>query len=75
MLFKSFKRSIDKHNVKIPHWDVNVVLLSLKVSPFEPAAEACRVSMTMKTLFVTTTSTGTSSKAHSELLTQRRGKR
>ena len=52
MLFKSSKRYIDKHNVKILHLDVNVVVLSLKVFPFEPAAEPCRVSMAMETLFL-----------------------
>ena len=52
LLFKSFKRSGVRERIRPPHWDINVVLLSLKVAPFEPFREAPLKEMTMKTLFL-----------------------
>ena len=52
LLFKSFKKSGERERIRPPHWDVNVVLLSLKVAPFEPLRNAPLKEMTMKTLFL-----------------------
>lgn len=52
MLFKSFKTTFDRDILKVPPWDVNVVLLALKDSPYEPAWYPPIAEFTRKTLFL-----------------------
>lgn len=52
LLFKAFKRSFTRSKNRPPHWDINVVLLSLKLAPYEPFLEDNLNYVTMKTLFL-----------------------
>ena len=52
LLFKAFKKSGARKGIRPPHWDVNVVLFSLRRGPFEPMRSAGLKEATMKTLFL-----------------------
>ena len=52
LLFKALKKASPKGGLRPPHWDINIVLFTLKHRPYEPpSAEALR-EFTMKTLFL-----------------------
>ena len=52
LLFKAFRRATPKKGVRAPHWDVNIVLSSLKTAPFEPMLAESMRQVTMKVLFL-----------------------
>ena len=52
LLFKAFKKASAREGVRPPHWDINVVLLSLRLAPFEPIRYANLKEATMKTIFL-----------------------
>ena len=52
LLFKALKKSALREINRPPHWDVNVVLFSLKFRPYEPLSAEGLKEFTMKTLFL-----------------------
>ena len=57
LLFKAFNKSTIKRRIRPPHWDVNVVLSSLKKAPYEPPSLNNLEAFTMKTLFLVSLAT------------------
>ena len=52
IFFKALNRTTEAKQIRPPHWDVNVVLSSLKSTPYEPFRQAEIKKATMKTIFL-----------------------
>ena len=51
-LFRNFDQEIIPRAVNIPRWDISLVLLKLKTTPYEPLDQASDKDVTLKTIFL-----------------------
>lgn len=51
-LIRSFSQEIPKQSVRLPKWDLSLVLSSLRTSPYEPLVRADIKMLTFKTVFL-----------------------
>ncbi|XP_064103326.1 uncharacterized protein LOC135213276 [Macrobrachium nipponense] len=52
LLFKHFRKTCPPRELRTPHWDVALVLKSLRGPPYEPLHSASLKNLTLKTLFL-----------------------
>ena len=52
MLFRSLEKSCPPREVKLPQWDVSLVLEALRGAPYEPLKQASDRNLTLKTVFL-----------------------
>ena len=54
LLSRALSKSAPRESKRPPHWDVNIILFSLKCRPYEPLSAEGLKDFKMKTLFLVT---------------------